>query len=538
MISWYIDMQNNISSRDWLWFMVITIVVLALSTIPYIVGFKTQDSESVFSGSVFYVPDYSVHMGAMQLGYRGDWKYQLLFTSEEHQGAFVKLPYVFLGHAARWFGLSPPLTFQLARLIFGFFACLVIYWFISQAFPDSFSRNLSYLLAIMGSGLGWLQWILDWIPRPMIDPIDFWAIDPYIFSGLMNYPHFSAVYILFIGMIVTFISYTTRPSPWKLVWITLGSLVLQLIQPYVPLLAFITMGGIFIVQAVQARKIPWRYFWGLAGVGIVQIPLLLYNLFVFNNYPVYQAFSAQNLTPPPPIIYYFLGFGLFWPFVLVGILKRKVFQNTILAGIVIWLVSALVLTYMPWQIQRRMMFGYSLPIAVIFTFTLREYIAPWFETNAPAWLVRRKISILLLVLPFFMLSSIYTALGRTAYLAQQPGSHFYPSNLVNAIDWLEGNSEWDEVLLSSPETGQLAVARIGKKVFIGHKMETINYQDKLQQVESLFQGALSVTDISPSNVTWILYGPYEKELGKNFSPDISAEIVFQNQDVRIYKVIQ
>jgi hypothetical protein len=175
---------------------------------------------------------------------------------------------------------------------------------------------------------------------------------------------------------------------------------------------------------------------------------------------------------------------------------------------------------------------------VIFTYTLKEHIAPWFDAKMPSWLAKRKFSILLIVLPFLIMSSLYTALGRSLYLSQQPSSHFYPISLVEAIDWLEENSEWDEVLLSTPKTSHLAVARIGKKVFVGHSDETIDYKGKLQQVENLFQGLISLDELTPSNVVWIIYGPYEKELGEDFSPGTNTEIVFQNLDVTIYKVIQ
>jgi hypothetical protein len=185
-----------------------------------------------------------------------------------------------------------------------------------------------------------------------------------------------------------------------------------------------------------------------------------------------------------------------------------------------------------------MMFAYSLPIALIFTYALREHIEPWFDRSAPNFLRERKFFFLLLVVPFLIFSSLYLSLGKAAFIIQRPDIYFYPASLVEAIDWLEENAAWNEVLLSSPETGQLAAARTGRKVFIGHDAETFGYLDKYNQVEGFFQGTLSITELKPSNVVWIIYGPYEKALGEDFSPGTNVEIVFENQTVIIYKVSQ
>ena len=286
-----------------------------------------------------------------------------------------------------------------------------------------------------------------------------------------------------------------------------------------------------------SREFPWKDFWRLFGVAAVQLPLLAYNYTVFQNDPIFREFSAQNLTLSPPLEYYLWGFGLFWPVVLLGIWKRKVFKNPGIAGMLAWIIGALVLAYLPWQLQRRFMFGFSLPIALVFASTVNDHVVPWINSRAPAWLARRKTSILLLVLPFFMLSPLYLTFGKAGYISQRPDDLFYPSPLVEAIDWLGENAGGSDILLCGPDTGKLAVARIGMRVFIGHKIETIGYDDKLHQVEVFFRGGLPLEKLSTANITWVIYGPYERALGEVFMPGENLTPAFENEDVVIYAVV-
>jgi hypothetical protein len=353
----------------------------------------------------------------------------------------------------------------------------------------------------------------------------------------MLFPHFAAVIILLIGMIGAYVSYLQSPRPWKFFLIAGCSLLLQTIQPFAPLMGFIAIGAVFISHWLQTREFPWKDFWSLFGVAVVQLPLLAYNFNVFQNDPIFREFSAQNLTLSPPLEYYIWGFGLFWPVVLLGIWKRKVFKNPGIAGMLAWIISALVLAYLPWQLQRRFMFGFTLPIALVFASTVNDHIVPWINSRAPAWLARRKTSILLLVLPFFMLSSIYLTFGKAVYISQRPDDLFYPSPLVEAIDWLGENAGASDILLCGPDTGKLVVARIGMRVFIGHKIETIGFDDKYRRVRIFYTGDLPLEKLSTANITWVIYGPYERALGGAFMPGEDLTPAFENEDVVIYAVV-
>ncbi len=75
-------MSTNVSKREWTWVGVAAALLLAFTTLPYLVGYKSQTPEMAFSGAVFNRGDYAVHMATMQSGARGEWLYRMRFTSE------------------------------------------------------------------------------------------------------------------------------------------------------------------------------------------------------------------------------------------------------------------------------------------------------------------------------------------------------------------------------------------------------------------------------------------------------------------------
>lgn len=537
MICWSTIMKNNfINPKEWIWLTISIFLILLASTIPYLVGYNAQDEDVRFAHAAFDPQDIAAHHAAMQLGYQGHWKFRLLFSPDPQQGAYVRLLYIFLGHLARWFELSIPLTYQIARLIFGFTACLAVYVLFATIFQHVHYRRLGFLLAVLGSGLGWLMWLIAYKPLPFIDPIDFWLMDAYLFFGIMVFPHFGAVATLILTMVITYQYHLKHPSPGKLILIAFCSLLLQAIQPFAPTLGFLAIGLLFIGHTIYIRGFSIKKFGELILIALIQLPLLIYNYYVFQNDPVFNVFSSQIFTHSPPLEYYLWGYGLFWPFVIYVLFKRKTYQQPFIVAMVGWLFTALILAYLPWQFQRRMVFVYAVPLSILLVYNVKEYLNPWFNTHAPNWLSSRKTSILLLILPFFMLSNIYLVGGISLYIIQRPDDLFHSAALVEAIEKLEPQASPEDVVLGAPETGKLTAASTGIQVFIANEFETINYVSRRLEIEAFFTGHLPLEDLS-ANIDWVVYGPYEKEFSQDFKPGKELVIAIQNQEVTIYQVI-
>lgn len=129
-------MNYQQNRKDLLWFSLIAIAVLAFSSIPFLVAKSAETDTLRFRGTYFDEADYAVHISMMQAGRMGDWVYQMRFTSEEHQPAFLRMFYLILGHISKWIDLDVETTFHIARWFFGIIALYSIYGLCKKFFPN------------------------------------------------------------------------------------------------------------------------------------------------------------------------------------------------------------------------------------------------------------------------------------------------------------------------------------------------------------------------------------------------------------------
>ncbi|MGB9299377.1 MAG: hypothetical protein WCD51_02160, partial [Anaerolineae bacterium] len=97
----------------------IAIVVVAISSVPYLLGYLSATQDTEFGGFLIDLDDSYSHLAKMQQGVWDGWRYRILFTPEEHPGAYLNTFYVALGKLSVLLHLSLIQTYQLARLICG-----------------------------------------------------------------------------------------------------------------------------------------------------------------------------------------------------------------------------------------------------------------------------------------------------------------------------------------------------------------------------------------------------------------------------------
>jgi hypothetical protein len=385
--------ETRIEWFEWRWVVLASAFVILLSSAPYIAGFMGQTGRGVFTGAVYARPDYAAHLGAMRVGWSGEWQHRLRFTAEPHPGIYAKLAYIFMGHVARWLGISLANMYQIARMIFGFSSCLLIYTLSAWCFHEVLWRRTAFLLATLASGLGWVQMIFGWLPDPNISPIDYWLSDAYYFFGLMAFPHFSAITTLTLAMILCGVAFLYHPRWFYIVVMSFCVLALQSFQPYAPIFADIALLGVLFSWWIQVRRIPWQVLLGLGIFAGIQIPLLAYNAWVFSSNPVWQGYVEQNKTFSPHPVYLVWGFGILLPLALTGLvsISSKLFSRgansvaenlTPFWGFVFWSLAGGLLAYSPTVLQRRFLHAMTIPLAIMATQGLRSVIFPWIDTIA------------------------------------------------------------------------------------------------------------------------------------------------------------
>ncbi len=525
--------MNWKDKKDLLWISILSALILIWSSLPTWAGQLAQTNDLHFRGIYFDPQDYSVDSSMIQAGMQGDWAYEFRFTTELPHPAYVRMFYITLGHISKWIHLAPERTYELARWIFGFSALFAIYDLFRRIFPDRFWARTGFLLAALGSGLGWLQLLLHW-SSGSITPIDFWFIDGYILFSLSLFPHFTfALTGMCIAMSLWLEYLKTRR--WQyILWIALVAILVQATNPIAFAVVDIGFVGAVLFAWWQDRKIQCRDVGSLALLALAQLPLLAYNFIVLTRDPIWSQYTIENQTLSPPFLYYVWGFALFWPLAIAGgavALKQKI---PALGAALFWIVIAFLLAYSPFEIQRRFLLGITIPMSMLAVWALKEF----FETVAAKspGLNRWRSGFILLFIFIASSSSIYLSLGRAVYLQTHPAEFFYPAGIDGAVQWLNQHAPADDFVLASKQTAQIVAQKTDLRVYYGHEMETLNFLAKQEDVKSFYENNNPSDWINSTSVKWIIYGPLEQEIGSNFIPSSNLQLVYNDRDVKIYAV--
>ncbi len=522
---------------DRVWILVFSTLILTLGSLPTWIGRASETSELSFRGIYFDSQDYAVHISTMQAGRNGEWSYQLRFTTEPHRPAFIKMFYILLGHLSTWTRLTPGTTYHLSRWIFGYLALFSIYSLCQRILPQRVHARYAFLMASIGSGLGWLQ-LMFRIPFKPFSPVDFWLVDLYVFFSLSIFPHFAFLLALTAISLRLYLDYLRVPQPSDgtnlalrspfpkgILLIGVMSITAQLVNPIAFAGIDAAILGATFFRWWQDHKIVRSHVFSLIFLALVQIPLLLYNYFTLLHDPLWSQFTLQNQTPSPPFAYLFWGLALFWPFAIAGVWNAFRTKSPGTGSLTAWVLSGFILAYLPLGIQRRFLSGLTIPLGLL-------------SVVGVVYVLRlaNKNLILFSYILLAGISSIYLSLGSSLFMRTHPNAYYYPAELGNALMWLDQNASPDEFVLASAQTGSITAQYTRLKVFIGHEMETVNFGNKNSQVKDFYRGNSPPGWLATTGTKWVIYGPYEHTLSNHFLPEADLNLVFDQTGVQIYEI--
>jgi hypothetical protein len=127
------------------------------------------------------------------------------------------------------------------------------------------------------------------------------------------------------------------------------------------------------------------------------------------------------------------------------------------------------------------------------------------------------------------ISSIYLSLGLSLFLKTLPDDRFYPRDVESALVWLDKNAAPNDFVLANVSTSQLVAQRTQLKVYVGHEMETLHYEEKKEKMELFFAGEISDGWLAETQVKWVI-------ADKDDDLDTSGlEVVYENASVVVYQ---
>lgn len=518
------------SKRDWLVAIGISIGLILFSSLPYLYAFSSSSPELVYTGlHSINSADASTYLALIEQAKEGHVLLRILHTGEPHQPFVFRPLYLLTGWIARLFHLSPVAAYHVMRAVAGFALLLGLFHFLRHFFPSFRERLFGFLLTTLSAGFGWLQ-----IDTSSFPPLDLWMPEAITFLTYYESPHFSLSVLLLIGVFDLVL--TQRPRGNTGAGIAAGFLALWLAfeHPY----DIAVVACVICVMSLFARLQQtdgWRTIWLRSSLALLLcLTGILYQWRMISTEPIYRSWAGQNLMPMPGLGSVLAGFGILVPLALAGIWwSRRDLHGTKLFP-VIWCATAFLLAVMPFREQRRVLEGVHIPICI-----LAAWGAIWLSEKL--WPARKRLRVALATALIAFSSLTNLTIIRTDLrlfrARQQP--FFLPGHLYAAMEWLRENATEDDVILSGPLSGNLIPGISGRRIFIGHIGQTVDFPRKLKEMQWYFrtenQEKERIAFLHKNGITLVFLGPQE---GKNRYPWLfrSLEKVFENPMVDIYRV--
>lgn len=532
--------------RDvWLVWLVLSII----TTLPYAIALARTPEGTVFTGVLSAYDDTFAYFGWMREGAGGHFLMRDPFTSEPQSRDFFLPLWGFLGLAARITGLSIPVMFHIARLLAGL-SLLVVARAVSRTIMKSRRRvRFSLWLYATSGGLGWLIYWLnnrgDLLgDRAMFGSVDLTMPEAIAFRSIFAQVHF-AIGVVLIGIALK-VFFDALVGDSTLRAVIAGGLVslLAVVHPYmVVVVSAVAMGAAILSPWLGGRR-NWMSDYSssaraLVGFGVAALPGAAYLLYLKRSNNVMQEWLRVTDTLSPAPWEYLLGFGIVAALAIAGFVTiwmgRSVYGRTLL----IWCVIQSALLYVPLTIQRRLVEGLQLPLAIaasvavfaITTRTLRHFKD-----------VRYRNAVFVGIIVFASLTNLGFVVGQ--FVDRGPRTddawRYMPADLNSAFDWLQSNAPPDSVLFTSYVTGNMAPSRTGLRVFFGHYAQTIESDRKAEQVTAFYSNAMSEEAkrrlFEAHHVSYVIYGPFEQRISKEFVPPPWLALVHRAGEVEVFEV--
>jgi hypothetical protein len=535
---------DHIPKKEWGWTLACASVIVALSCLPYLIAWIATPPGYQFGGILVNPFDGNSYLAKMRQGWAGSWQFHLTYTPEPHDGApIIYFFYLGLGHVARWTGLPLILVYHAARLLGGLALLTTTFVFLARLTRDRREGRLAFWLVGTSAGLGWLGAALG------AYPIDLWVPEAFAFFSLLTNPHFPLAMALMLVIVASVIwpvrslgrglsQNSTEPgatpregfaphfasalhlksgtySLWCWLVPGLAALGLVLVHPLGLIPVYVTLALYLLLRRWLDLVWPMAELLAAAGSVLFSVPVLLYGYWIYVTNPAMAGWAAQNLTPAPRVLDLALGYGLVGLLAILGgvIVIRKRDRGGL--ALLAWSVGTLVLVYMPFPLQRRLLTGLGVPLSVLAGIGLNRW---WLSrlTAERARLIAAATVGFSLLGNLFLLLVLSLGVLKSDRQADPFARLYLTQDEVNAMQWLLAHAQ-GEVVLASPRTGALLPGRAGVRVFAGHPYETINAKVKQAQAEAFFRDELSDDEWQGLqdryHIRFVFVGPTERALG-------------------------
>ncbi len=531
---------------------------LCFSTVPYIAAYLAQPDDRQFMGIVSDVPDWAQYMAWMKASTK-EVVVENTLTPEPQKPAFFNLQWFILGRLGIWFHLSPALTVQIFRILISAFFLLLTYKLCKSYFKDEpWAAWGAWLLINFSAGLGWLLVLKKQLSGATdVDyPLSVYVAEPITFQNMTIFPHFLAAAALLLLIFRMAVTAVERGQLRYGILSGLLGLILGVTHGYDLVIVYGVL-GVFVLMLLVRNGFSWFPILVLGVIMAISLPPTAYFFFLTTTDPVWREVLAQfkNVsvyTPDPLFLLVLLGIPLILTFFTFDGLFSGSGKMHWKLLIRVWFVVNFFLLYIPTDFQIHMLSGWQIPVGILASEGLFHHLLPRLSRQSGLKSFVRKIfpklqladvrwilvvALLLCVLP----TNVYLLLWRVKEVWQMEHTHYLYKDELDALKWLEENTEPSDIVFADLTVGQYIPGIAGNKVYLGHWAQTVDFYTKQSQVATFFQKETPEEDrlaiLNEFNVGYVFYGREERALGDLDPAQLPyLNLVFETSDTRIYQI--
>jgi hypothetical protein len=517
----------GVSRAEHKWVLWFGLLVMVITTIPYIVGYARQGAGWQFTGFVFGIEDGNSYIAKMLSSAYGAWLFRTPYTTSFQQGVVAFIPYFALGKLVSGTGMHEQLValYHIFRIGAGILAILATYEVITLTTNSIDLRRFGLILCVLGGGLGWLAVFLG--SKSL--PLEFYSPETFGFLSLFGIPHLALARATFLWSLVVYLRFALEgDSAWWQQSLRLGLLWLAtaLAQPITALVLGVVIGlhclvtGFWqLIRQRDERVAGTRKWWSVVLMVAVSFllpaPFLLYNYISFSSDPFLRAWTVQNIIRSPDPTQYLLAYGLILPFAISGaiqLLRSDAWKGLFFAS---WVLALPLLAYAPFNLQRRLLEGMWVALVALAMAALEAWRSKN-QSNANSWMKKSDLRrwVLLLALP----STIILLFGGFLTSWQPAMPVFRLNDESRAFDYLRQVATPGDVVLASFDTSNALPAWAPLRVVIGHGPESVGLAELRPRVDAFYSPTPSdeerIRFLEEHGVRYVIWGPLERKLGQ------------------------
>jgi hypothetical protein len=514
--------------------------IFLVTLLPYLYAYATTPPGKVFNGFFFIADDAATYISKMREGAEGAWGWTNRYiTTPLAQPVLLFLFYILWGKLAALLHLPLLVAYHLARWS-GAIALVYAARALARAVLPPTSRRLAVVLALAGSGAGYLLLLLatvsgrDSILGAKLEALDLHLPELSALYSVLAIPHFAWAAALMAISLLQLMRIARAADRRSLVGPTLlASMALLALCVIHPQMLFV-LAPLALLYLVLVRA-PVKAWAATAVPFALCAPLLVYFLRVLGGDQVVVEWSRQWKHQAPSLISLIFGLGLPLALAVYALPRRAVRDRPELVLMGAWLALVVALLYIPnpVNIQRRLIDGIYLPVAMLAAAAVQMVVDRLRRPRA-----RRRFTFA--VASASSISSLLVLAIAFRFAAIREPIIYLDVGEANAISWLAGQrgSGVPPGALSEAETGLYIPELAGDRVYVGHYSETIDYLSRARLAgDAIRAGGPDLGRFMAANdITYLMVGPRERQQGVGaVGPELRR--VYSAAGVDVYRLL-